>query len=171
MYKKIGIILFLILIILTTACTKSCHQEPYQEAYQESYQVPYVDIETTELPLKYDCTYRWSGTGIFDWEIDYILTCHNVDTSGGTFGAVVQFYDGGRLAYTTPLKRDYIAPGDSKTFEWTTQGLSYSTDWDTRYTFKLQMVEQPTKTIQTSVTKYRTEYRTAYRTAYREVCT
>jgi hypothetical protein len=170
MYTKLGFCLFFTCLILSCGCTKSCSQEPYQEAYQESYQAPYTEIETTQIPLQYDCTYTWRGTGILDWEIDYSLTCHNVDTVGGTFGTYVEFYDGGRLVYTTPLQRDYIGPGGSKTFEWVTQGLSYSTDWDTRYTFKLQMTQRPTKTVQTPVTRYRTEYRTAYRTAYREVC-
>ena len=169
--NKIGIILcaFLCISIAVAGCTsKQCTQEPYQEAYQDPQQVPYQEYVQTTVPVQYDWSYNPVSDIGFNWEITDKVYIHNVDSQGGTFSVTANFYEGNALR-STATGRDYIGPGESKYFYLESSGLSYSTDWPTRYTIVHNIIP-PTKIQTTLVTKYRTEYITKYRTAYRQVC-
>lgn len=88
----------------------------------------------------------------------YECTLENVDAESGTFTVSVQFKEGNVVA-DTASDRKYIGSGESVTFEIQSSGLSYSTDWDTRYSV-VPSFTPSTKIVSNIVTKYRTEHST-----------
>jgi hypothetical protein len=159
------IIILIIFAMFPIIPVKTSVQVPHQVAKQVPYQVAYQEEEKTEVPIKYD--YQASAhetlAGL-DWELVVICDIENVDNAGGTFMVTVNFYDGGKLAYSTS-DRKYIGPGETKRFELQSKGLAWSTDWRTRYEIKYQ-ITPPTKIESHIVTKYKTEYKTEYVTEY-----
>lgn len=140
-------------------------KEPYteQEPYQEEVTV------TEQVPIQYDIQDEYkTSVGVLDWEIKYVAVLENVDNTGGPFSVSVDFYDGSSVA-ETDSERAYIGPGETHTFEITSSGLKYSTDWGTRYDVA-PTIDEPEKTVERTktVTKHRTitKYRevTKYRT-------
>lgn len=151
---------------------------PYQETIQTPTQVPYQELETVQNQVPYqevvqnqvDVTYTksatWQSIGILDWEIEYTLTILNTDTQGGAFNVYVVFNDHNSPAYTSGSQTQYIQSGQSVDFTFDSSGLSYSTDWQSRYTVT-PMITPPKKTVTSYVTKYRTETSTQAVTKYR----
>jgi hypothetical protein len=117
-----------------------------------SYQVP------SEVPLKYTYTQSYSSVGILEWELQYTCTITNVDTVGGTFTVQANFKDGTISKYSVS-GQNYIGSGQKATFQLSSKGLSYSTDWQTRYTVS------PSITPSTKI-EYHTGYWTEYQTKY-----
>lgn len=152
---------------------------PYQETIQTPTQVPYQELETVQNQVPYqevvqnqvDVTYTTSSSwrSVYpdlNWEIEYTLTILNTDTQGGAFTVYAVFKDGGSPAYTSTSQTQYVQPGQSMDFKFTSSGLSYSTDWQSRYSVT-PMITPPKKTVTSYVTKYRTETSTQAVTKYR----
>ena len=128
---------------------------------QVSTEVPYQDEVQSEVPLSYDLvTHSYRSVGLLDWELMYECTLENVDAESGTFTVAVQFKEGNAVA-DTASDRKYIGSGESETFEIQSSGLSYSTDWDTRYSV-VPSITPSTKIVSNIVTKYRTEQNTKF---------
>jgi len=143
-------------------------QVPEQVPYSVCEDVPYQVEEKREVPVDYDLIEHYvHSVGLFDWELEYVCTIENVDEKGGTFTVTAKFYDGDRLVYTAS-DRKYIGPGETATFKLKSSGLSYSTDWKSRYSVYPDI--EPPKKIETHIaTKYKRECRTEYKTEYKTV--
>jgi len=146
--KIILLILIVVIILFLPFPTTITVKVPYQEEVKE------------EVPVNYDYEHYYHSVGLFDWELEYVITIENVDNTGGTFTVTVKFYDGNTLVYVAS-DRKYIGPGQTETFRLRSKGLSYSTDWETRYRV-VPDIDPPTKIVTHFVTKYKTEYRTIY---------
>ena len=114
--------------------------------------------EPTEVPLKYTFTHSYSPVGLLDWELQYTCTVTDVDNTGGTFTVLANFNEGSTLRYSTSDQK-YIGPGQQVTFQLQSKGLSFSTDWQTRYNVVPNIT--PTTKIEYHIA-YRTEYQTKY---------
>jgi hypothetical protein len=114
--------------------------------------------EPTEVPLEYTFTHSYSWVGLLDWELQYTCTITNVDNAGGTFTVLANFNEGSTLRYSTSDQK-YIGPGQQGTFQLQSKGLSFSTDWQTRYNVVPNIT--PTTKIEYHIA-YRTEYQTKY---------
>jgi len=126
---------------------------------QVSTEVPYQDEVQSEVPLLYDLvSHSYTFVGILDWELKYECTLENVDTESGTFTVSVQFKEG-NVVVDTASDRKYIGSGESETFEIQSSGLSFSTDWASRYSV-VPSFTPSTKIVSNLVTKYRTEHST-----------
>jgi len=143
-------------------------QEPYQVAIQVPYQVPYQELVTNYFDVQYTMSKRLESTGILDWELIQYVTINNVDNQGGPFTVSASFLDVNSVAYRAPSQTKYIGPGQSIAFIFQSAGLSYSTDWTTRYRTQND-ISTPKKEVTTHITKTRTEYRTDWQTQYKTV--
>jgi hypothetical protein len=139
-----------------------CHQEAYQEAYQTPMQFSYQEYQQTPVPVEYTWSHSPRGElcGL-DFEIIDIVTIHNVDSAGGIFTVMTDFYDG-TTVQSHASAQGYTGPGERVLFYPNIKGLPYSEDWRTRYTIKNTIVP-PIKIQSTWVTKNRTGYVTNYR--------
>lgn len=112
-----------------------------------------------EVPYKYEVTnYVYEGVGITNWELKQYVTVKNLKNEGGAFKVTLKYYDGDNLMpKQTESQKKYIAPGEKATFTDTSNGLSWSTDWESRYDISYE-VSPPTKTVikEKVVTKHKT---------------
>ena len=164
------IVLAIIVSLLPIFPVTKSAQVPEQVPYTVCENVPYQVEEKREVPVNYELVEHYvHPVGLLDWELEYVCTIENVDEKGGTFTVIAKFYDGDKLVYTATDKK-YIGPGQTTTFRLKSSGLSFSTDWESRY-HVYPNIEPPTKIETHVVTKYkkecRTEYKTEYRTVYR----
>jgi hypothetical protein len=127
---------------------------PKSIATQVSYQEP------SEVPLLYTQISSFSQTfvGLLDWELQDVIQITNIDTQGGTFSVQANFYDGSTFKCSAS-DQQYIGPGQKITFYLKSQGLSFSTDWQTRYSVTKSIT--PTTKIIYHIA-YRAEYQTKY---------
>ncbi|WP_199920117.1 hypothetical protein [Thermococcus piezophilus] len=126
--------------------------------FQACEEVPYQTIEKYEVPVNYKVVdASCYGTSILDWEIECTVKIENADSQGGTFTVTLDYSNSDSLAYSTSDSK-YTGPGQSVEFRFKSSGLSYSTDWKSRYSVDYDI--NPLKKIETRVvTKYRKECR------------
>lgn len=119
--------------------------------------VEYKETEPVEVPVEYEYSAEWGSTLLgLDWELYCEVVVENVDDEGGPFTVTVYFYDGDNLAYKDSDTK-YIAPGQEATFTLYSSGLSYSTDWETRYHVTVD-IDPPKKIEYRVVSRYKTKY-------------
>lgn len=140
---------------------QNCHdvQVPYEETYSET--IPYTGQKCDNINLQYTksfsvCQSRDSGfLGIGSQQA--VVTCKitNLDTVGGSFGAIVGFMINGQE--NTEQQSQYIYPQQSYEF-------TYSLDSETSNCICREQI--PTKQVCRDVTLYRDveKTRTVYRT-------
>lgn len=140
-YLIIGIV---VLIFLVAGNTVPAVPVEYNdvESYETTERVPVKK----EVPLDYDYEglgYSSTMVDMNDWELKEEVRIYNHDTEAGTFEVTIEYHDGGTLT-EQETHSVYIPPGESKLVTDVSDDLSYSTDWDERYSVYYEILP-PTK--------------------------